>query len=294
MDGRLSWTRAALYTQTVDLEKILLRKTGEAIHRFKMIREGDRVAVAVSGGKDSLTLLEALLLLAKRAPIHFSICAFTVEQGKFLRPVEPVGEYIRSLGVEWLYQRDTPSLKLLEDEPDHGCDMCSRFRRRAVYEIGKKLGANVIAFGHTADDFCESLLRNILFTGRISALPAITHSRQRDFRLIRPLVYVTEEITRGYVEAKGIPVVPCGCSLRTGRVRRSIRGMFGEMEAEYPHLKETILSAMGKVELGRLLDTRYLDAEIDDDAGPETNLAPSLPEPELFPILNNTPAELLA
>ncbi len=250
----------------MDLEKVLLRKTGEAIHRFKMIRDGDRVAVAVSGGKDSLTLLEALLLLAKRAPIDFSVCAFTVEQGKFLRPIEPVGEYLKSLGVEWSYVRDNPSLRLLEEQPDHGCDLCSRFRRRAVYQIARNLGANVIAFGHTADDFCESLLRNILFTGRISALPAITHSREGDFRLIRPLVYVTEEITRGYVESKGIPVVPCGCSLRTGTVRKSIRGMFSEMEAEYPHLKETMLHAMGKVELSRLLDTRYLDQAKEADA----------------------------
>jgi tRNA 2-thiocytidine biosynthesis protein TtcA len=243
----------------VDTEKTLLRKTGEAIHRFKMIRDGDRVAVAVSGGKDSLTLLEALLLHAKRAPIDFSVCAFTVEQGKFLRPIEPVGEYLKSLGIEWLYHRDNPSLRLLEEQPDHGCDLCSRFRRRAVYQIARQLGANVIAFGHTADDFCESLLRNILFTGRISALPAVTHSREGDFRLIRPLVYVTEEITRAYVEQKGIPVVPCGCSLRTGTVRRSIRSMFAEMEKEYPYVKETMLAAMGKVELSRLLDTRYLE-----------------------------------
>ena len=243
----------------MDTEKTLLRKTGEAIHRFKMIRDGDRVAVAVSGGKDSLTLLEALLLHAKRAPIDFSVCAFTVEQGKFLRPIEPVGEYLKSLGIEWLYHRDNPSLRLLEEQPDHGCDLCSRFRRRAVYQIARQLGANVIAFGHTADDFCESLLRNILFTGRISALPAVTHSREGDFRLIRPLVYVTEEITRAYVEQKGIPVVPCGCSLRTGTVRRSIRSMFAEMEKEYPYVKETMLAAMGKVELSRLLDTRYLE-----------------------------------
>jgi tRNA 2-thiocytidine biosynthesis protein TtcA len=254
----------------VDFEKTLLRKTGEAIHRFKMIRDGDRVAVAVSGGKDSLTLLEALLLLAKRAPIDFSVCAFTVEQGKFLRPIEPVGEYLKSLGIEWLYHRDNPSLRLLEEQPDHGCDLCSRFRRRAVYQIGRQLGANVIAFGHTADDFCESLLRNILFTGRISSLPPVTHSREGDFRLIRPLVYVTEDVTRGYVESKGIPIVPCGCSLRTGTVRKSIRGMFAEMEAEYPHLKETMLSAMGKVELSRLLDTRYLDRE--EEAGSEAEL----------------------
>src|SRR5579862_10072639 len=188
-----------------------------------MIREGDRVAVALSGGKDSLTMLEALLLLQKRAPIHFTVCAFTVEQGKFLRPIEPIGEYLKQRGVEWTYFRDNPSLQLLEDQPDHGCDLCSRFRRRAVYQIARGLGANVIAFGHTADDFCESFLRNAMFTGRVSALPPVTHSRDRDFRLIRPLVFVTEDITTRYAESLGAPIVPCGCSQRTGTVRRSLR-----------------------------------------------------------------------
>ena len=83
----------------MDLEKTLLRKVGEAIHRYKMIRDGDRVAVALSGGKDSATMLEALLLLQKRAPIDFSVCAFTVEQGKFLRPIEPLGEYLKARGI---------------------------------------------------------------------------------------------------------------------------------------------------------------------------------------------------
>src|ERR1700742_1445371 len=165
-----------------------------------MVRNGDRIAVAVSGGKDSVTLLEALILLQKRAPIDFSVCAFTVEQGKFLAPVAAVGEYIQSLGVEWTYHTDNPSLKLLEDQPDHGCDLCSRFRRRAVYQIARGLGANVIALGHTADDFCESFLRNAMFTGRVSALPPITYSRQKDFRLIRPLAFVTEDITTRFAE----------------------------------------------------------------------------------------------
>jgi tRNA 2-thiocytidine biosynthesis protein TtcA len=98
----------------VDLEKTLLRKVGEAVHRFRMIRDGDRIAVGVSGGKDSLTLLEALVLLQKRAPVDFTVCAFTVEQGKFLRPVEPIGEYIRSLGIEWTFHIDNPSLRLLK------------------------------------------------------------------------------------------------------------------------------------------------------------------------------------
>jgi tRNA 2-thiocytidine biosynthesis protein TtcA len=267
----------------VDIEKTLLRKVGEAIHRFKMIRDGDRVAVAVSGGKDSVTLLDALLLLQKRAPVDFSICAFTVEQGKFLSAVAPVGEYITGMGVEWRYFTDNPSLRLLEEQPDHGCDLCSRFRRRAVYQIGREMGANVIAFGHTADDFCESLFRNIMFTGRLSSLPAITYSRKNDFRLIRPLVYVNEETTRAWVQSKGVPVVPCGCSLRTGTVRRSIRETIADWETEHPHLRENILSAMGNINHGRLLDTRYLDPEEPEAADSEFLVGGS----QLLPVLQN-------
>jgi tRNA 2-thiocytidine biosynthesis protein TtcA len=251
----------------VELEKVLLRRVGEAIGRFRLIREGDRVAVALSGGKDSLTLLEALLLLQKRAPIEFSVSAFTIEQGKFLRPVEPLAAYLERKGVRWTYFRDAPSLTLIGDRPEHGCDLCSRYRRRAVYEVARGLGANVVAFGHTADDFCEALLRNALFTGKLGSLPAVTHSRDREFRLIRPLVFVPESLTRAYAESLGAPLVPCGCSQRTGTVRRTIRGLFADLEREYPNLKEHILAAMGNLELGRLLDPRFLDLDGAAEAG---------------------------
>lgn len=249
-------------------EKTILRKVGEAIGKFRMVRDGDRVAVGVSGGKDSLSLLEALLLLQKRAPINFSVCAFTIEQGKFLAPIHPVGEFLKARGVDWSYVRDEPSLDLLTDQPDHGCDVCSRFRRRAVYDLVRKLGANVIAFGHTADDFCEAFLRNAMFTGRISALPAVTWSRKREFRLIRPLVFVPETLTTAFAASLGAPVVPCGCSQRTGTVRRTLRDMFGEIEKEHPFLKETLLSAMGNLQPSRLLDTRFLN--LDEDADDST------------------------
>ncbi len=245
----------------MDLEKTILHKVGEAIERFRMIRAGDRVAVGLSGGKDSVTLLEALLRLQKRAPIAFSVCAFTVEQGKFLAPIQPIGEYLRTRGVDWTYVEDRPSLKLITEQPDHGCDLCSRYRRRAVYDIARNLGANVIAFGHTADDFCESFLRNALFTGRISALPPMAWSSKREFRLIRPLVYVTEDLTRAFASSLGVPVVPCGCSQKTGTVRRSLRDIFAELEKDHPFLKQTLLSAMSNVETGRLLDTRFLDLD---------------------------------
>ena len=254
-----------LLLEEVDLEKTLLRKVGEAISRFRMIRAGDRVAVGVSGGKDSLTLLEILLLLQKRAPIDFSVCAFTIEQGKFLSPVQPLGASLLARGIDWTYIEDAPSLRLLTEQPGHGCDICSRFRRRAVYEIARSLGANVIAFGHTADDFCESFLRNAMFTGRISALPAVTWSRHKEFRLIRPLVYVTEDLTTAFAAGTGSAVVPCGCSQKTGTVRRTLRDIFADLEKDHPFLKETLLSAMGNIESSRLLDTRFLDLEAGTD-----------------------------
>ena len=245
-----------------------------------MIREGDRVAVALSGGKDSLTLLEALTRLQKRAPIHFSVCAFTVEQGKFLSPIGPLGEWLLAHGVDWSLHRDGPSIRLLDEQPDHGCDLCSRFRRRAVYQIVRGLGANVIAFGHTADDFCEAFLRNAFFTGRASALPAVTWSREKDFRLIQPLVYVDEELTQQFAASLGAPVIPCGCSQKTGTVRRSLRDLFAVLEREHPHIKDNLLSALGNVELSRLLDVRYLDLD-----GAE--IAPESAH-EMFPILTES------
>jgi len=250
----------------LDLEKAILRRVGEAVTRYRMIREGDRVAVAFSGGKDSYTLLEAMVRLRARAPIDFSVCAFTVEQGKFLRPIAPFESWMKEREVEWSYHVDKPSLRLIDEQPDHGCDTCSRFRRRAVYQIAREMGANVIAFGHTADDLCEAFLRNAMFNGRMSALPPVVWSRRRDFRLIRPLLFVTEDMTRAFAESTGAPVIPCGCSMKTGTVRRSLRDFLAEVEREFPQVKTTLLKAMGNVEVSRLLDPRYFDPDTVQEA----------------------------
>ena len=242
----------------MNAEKVLLRKAGRAIADFRMIREGDRIAVGVSGGKDSLALVDALRLLLRRSPVKFRLRAFTIEQGKFVRSVEPLRELLERKGVPWTYYRDEPSFQLLQEQPGHGCDTCSRYRRRAVYEVASKLGCNVVALGHTADDLCEALLRNALFTGRLSALPPVTRSRSGDFRLIRPLVYVSEDVTRAYAEQSGMPVTPCVCSFKTGTVRERLRGFLGELRESNPHVLENLLAAMGRIDTARLLDRRFL------------------------------------
>jgi tRNA 2-thiocytidine biosynthesis protein TtcA len=185
---------------------------------------------------------------------------------------------MQTRGIDWIYERDTASFDLLEEQPDHGCDMCSRYRRRASYEVVRRLNANVVAFGHTADDFCESFLRNAMFTGRMSALPAVTYSSKNEFRLIRPLVFVTEDITTRFAQSLGAPVIPCGCSQKTGTVRRSLREIFAELEQEHPHIKDSLLSAMGNLQPSRLLDTRYLDLDGKEEAVENRQLFPILTE----------------
>jgi len=106
-----------------------------------------------------------------------------------------------------------------------------------------------------------AILDNLPADLPLSALPPVTYSRERDFRLIRPLVYVTEEITRGYAESRGMPVIPCGCSQKTGTVRRKLRDVFADLEVEHPDVRQNLLSAMGNLEVSRLLDTRYLDLD---------------------------------
>lgn len=226
-----------------------------------MIGEGDRVAVALSGGKDSLTLLEALRLLQARAPVEFSLCAFTIEQGKFVRPLEPLAAWLRSKQVPWTCFRDAPSVRLRDEQPGHGCDLCSRYRRRAVYEIARGLGANVIAFGHTADDLCEALLRNALFTGRLSALPAVARSRDGEFRLIRPLLFVPEDLTRRFAAELRAPLIPCACSQRNGTVRQQVRALLADLETRYPNIRASLLAAASHLDPARLLDRRYLPAQ---------------------------------
>ena len=268
-------------SRSVSPRTILLRKTGKAIADFGMIRAGDRIAVGVSGGKDSLALLEALRLLAQRSPEKFEVKAFTIEQGKFVDSIEPLGKYLAAQGVPWTYYRDEPSLRLLEESPEHGCDLCSRYRRRAVYAVASELACNVVALGHTADDACEALLRNALFTGRLSALPPATVSRSGEFRVIRPLVYVSEELTQAYVEERGLPITPCACSEKAGTVRSKLRRFLAELKRENGHVTENLLAAMGNIDAERLLDRRFLGG---GSAGPaEDEAVPPSAGPQLVP-----------
>jgi tRNA 2-thiocytidine biosynthesis protein TtcA len=236
----------------------LLAAVGRAMGRFAMLRAGDRVAVGVSGGKDSLALLHALVARRRRAPFAYDVFAVTVEQGKFTTPVRRLEEEVRRLGVEWVVVDDRTTLRLVQDGVPHGCDTCSRHRRRVLYRTAAAHGATVVALGHTADDCAEALVRNVLFNGRIASLPPVATSRKGGLRLIRPLVYVDEALTAAYARAAGFFTVACVCGEKDS-VRREIRDFLGAMKARHPGVAESIAAALGNVNPYTLFDRTLAD-----------------------------------
>jgi tRNA 2-thiocytidine biosynthesis protein TtcA len=244
-----------------DIEQKVLDAIGRAMGRFSMLRPADRIAVGVSGGKDSLTLLHALVAYRKRAPFPYEIVAVTLEQGKFKLPVVALEEKIRRLGVKWVVREDTATLRLIADNVPHGCDVCSRHRRYNLYKIASELHCGVLALGHTADDCAESLLRNILFNGRIASLPPVSQSQKGNLRLIRPLVYVTENLSTEYARAQGFLPIACVCSEKES-VRRELREFLDTMKSRHVGIADSIIAALGNVNLYTLFgENRPADEE---------------------------------
>lgn len=237
------------------VQRQVLDAMGRAMGRFTMLRPGDRVAVGVSGGKDSLCLLHGLIAYRRRAPFAFEVVAVTVEQGKFTEPVRALQAPIEQLGVPWVLRAEPATLRLVRDGVAHGCDICSRHRRRALYQIADEQGCTVLALGHTADDCAESLLRNILFNGRIASLPPVAASRRGTLRLIRPLVFVTEAQTLAYVRSCGLPSVGCACGEKES-IRREIRSVLDALERRHPGVADSVMAALGNVNPYTLFDPK--------------------------------------
>src|SRR5262245_30902561 len=232
--------------KTNEIDRRVHGAVGRALGRFAMLRSGDRVAVGVSGGKDSLTLLRALIAHRRHAPFTYDVVAVTIAQGKFKQAIESLRPFIYDLGVEWVLRDDPRTLRLVRDGVAHGCDVCSRHRRHSLYRLAGELGATVLALGHTADDCAESLLRNVLFNGRIASLPPVAESRRGGFRVIRPLVFVGEALTEPYARMAGLPTIGCVCGDRDS-VRRDIRSFLASLDERHAGVRDSISAALGNV-----------------------------------------------
>ncbi|MDQ3347994.1 MAG: tRNA 2-thiocytidine(32) synthetase TtcA [Acidobacteriota bacterium] len=242
------------------LQARLARKVTKAITEYNLIEDGDRVMVGLSGGKDSWALLSILDVLRKRAPISFSLIAVTVDSGYEGYRHDLIASACEARGWEYRIQH-TGIGGVMDDLLEANatpCSLCARLRRGVLYRIAKEVGATKIALGHHLDDFVETLLLNLFFSGSLKAMPARLVSDNGEHVVVRPLVYVTESEARMYVKDEALPIISCCCpvcgdlSLQRQRVKRLI----AQVEIEHPDVKNSMIRAIGNVAGRHLLDKR--------------------------------------
>jgi tRNA 2-thiocytidine biosynthesis protein TtcA len=243
-----------------DLEARIAKKTTRAIIDYDMIQDGDRIMVGLSGGKDSWALIQMLDVLQQRSPVRFSVVAVNVDSGYKEYKHGVIAQTCRDRGWE-LRIEHTDIGELIEDileESDTPCSLCARLRRGVLYRVAREVGASKIALGHHMDDFIETLLLNLFFSGALRAMPAKLVSDDGAHVVIRPLAYVGEDEARLYAKECNLPIIGCCCpacgdlSLQRQRVKR----LLTDLEVEHPGVKNSMLKALANVAPRHLLDTR--------------------------------------
>lgn len=248
-----------------DVEKLqtrLCRKVGQAIADYRMIEDDDLVMVCVSGGKDSYGLLDVLLAIQPRAPIHFKIVAVNLDQKQPGFPEHVLPEYLTKLGVPFhIEERDTYSIvKRLIPEGQTTCSLCSRLRRGHLYRIATELGATKIALGHHRDDILETLMMNLVTGGKLAAMAPKLLSEDGRHVVIRPLAYVEEETLAQYAEARQFPIIPCDlCGSQDNLKRKEVKTFLREMDQRFPRSLESMAAALSNISPSHLMDRTMFD-----------------------------------
>src|SRR5919205_3636822 len=243
-----------------ELETRIAKKVTKAITEYRLIEDGDRVMVGLSGGKDSWALLQILDELRQRAPIAFSLVAVNVDSGYKDYKHDVIAKTCEQRG--WEYRIEHTAIgEVMDDLLEANatpCSLCARLRRGVLYRIATEVGATKIALGHHLDDFVETLLLNLFFAGALKAMPARLVSDNGEHVVIRPLVYVEEAEARLYTKERELPIIGCCCpacgdlSLQRQRVKRLI----AQLEIEHPEVKNSMIRALANVASRHLLDKR--------------------------------------
>ena len=246
------------------LQKKLRRRVSWAIRDFNMIEDGDVVMVCISGGKDSYTLLDILLLLKRVAPINFDIVAVNLDQKQPGYPEEVLPNYLNEQGIaHYILEKDTYSIvKSVVPEGKTYCSACSRLRRGSLYGFAKQIGATKIALGHHRDDMLATFFLNLFHGGALKSMPPKLLSDDKQNMLIRPLAYVEEKDIIEYARLKAFPIIPCNlCGSQTNLQRAIINDMLREWDDAHPQRLASIFKAMQNVAPSQLADRELFDFE---------------------------------
>jgi len=261
-DERPQAPPAARSVDEKKLAKRLRRQVGRAIEDYRMIEDGDRVMVCLSGGKDSWTLLDLLLQLREKAPVDFEILAVNLDQKQPGFPEHVIPDYCRSIGVPChVIEQDTYSVvKRVVPEDKTMCGLCSRLRRGALYRYARENGITRIALGHHQDDIVATFFLNLFHGGKLKAMPPKLRSDDGANVVIRPLAYCRERDIAAYAELKGFPIIPCKlCGSQDHLQRKQVRRMMDEWEQQHPARLEQIFSALQNVAPSQLADPKLFD-----------------------------------
>ncbi len=231
--------------------QMLLSRVRRCVEDYDMIKSGDRIAVGVSAGKDSLSLLWALANLRRFYPQPFELEAVTIDMGFDGMDMSGVGEFCEKLGVRYTVIK-TQIKQIVFDIRDESnpCSLCAKLRRGALNDAALSLGCGKVALGHHFDDAVETFLLCLLFEGRLSCFTPVTFLDRRSITAIRPLLYAEESMLRSAARELSLPVVKSTCPKNGGTKRQEVKELALELEARYPDLRKKIFTSMQGLPLG--------------------------------------------
>lgn len=245
--------------------KRILSFVRRAVDDYQMIEEGDRIAVGVSAGKDSLTLLHALAELRRFYPKRFELVAITIDMGFPNADFTPVREFCERLDVPYhVFPSEIYKIIFEVRKEKNPCSLCAKMRRGALHNAAKSLGCNRVALGHHFDDAVETFMLNLFYEGRIGCFSPVTYLSRADLHLIRPMIYLPEKDVRYFAAHTELPVVKSSCPADGNTEREAMKQLLSTLDREHKGLRYRIFGAMQRGEIDGFKEPQKRMRPIDD------------------------------